>query len=130
MTMQRIREVKWPWKDETQSGFTKVIRVHALRLHARFLSVIYVDDDLRMYFEEQEQHAIGKDRLFTIFHAHDTHFSADYEGCSYLASAPIHGNRWVAHVYEITAMPGAVLNRIQAGQSAERMARLARGRRA
>lgn len=134
--LTRIREVKWPWTDENQFGFVSPLRVTSMRLNAKFLNMMFIDNDrtgssLRMYFEEQQEDAVGKDRFFRIFHAHDVHFSDEYDGCDYLASAPIHGNQWVAHVYTIRpAALGSVLNRIQSGQSAERLSRLARGRKA
>lgn len=129
--MRRIREVKWPWNETNQSGFISPLRVHGIRQNARFLSLLFIDDDLRLYFEEHQLEPMGPDQHFVILHAHDSHFSEIYDGCDYLASAPIHGNRWVAHVYTVRpAALGAVLNRIQTGLSAERMARAARGRKA
>lgn len=127
--MKRIREVKWPWNSETQSGFINPLKVDGLRVKARFLALLFIDDNLCLYFEEDEGDTIGRPRHFTIFHSHNRLFSANLDGCEYVASAPIHGGRWVAHVYEVRtqAALGAFTNLIQVGQSSERLARAARG---
>lgn len=129
--MKRIREVKWPWNSETQAGFLNPLRVDGLRVNARFLSLLFINTNLCLYFEESEEDHIGRPRHFTIFHAHDRIFSANLDGCEYVGSAPIHGGRWAAHVYEArnVAALGALRNLSQVGQSSERLARAARGRR-
>jgi hypothetical protein len=129
--MKRIREVKWPWNEESILGYQVPLTVEGLRKSARFLSVLpFSDGDLAMYFEEEEADTIAKPRHFMIFRPFQR-FSADLEGSQYMAATSVHGGRLAILIYEILRLEtlGALRNDVQTKLSAERVMRATRGRR-